>query len=128
MFLSDISIRRRVFAWMLMACTVLFGLITASRIGISQYPDVDYPNINVSLSWPGASPAAVETEILNPIEQALAQVEGIQQLTAQARQGSALNGARSFHRIDAVPPPLERSIWRHNPNPIECEDQHGTAL
>jgi hydrophobe/amphiphile efflux-1 (HAE1) family protein len=87
--ITDVSIKNPVFAWMLMACTILFGLVTGSRIGISQYPDVDYPNISVSLSWPGASPAAVETEILNSLEQAIAQVEGVQQITAQARQGSA---------------------------------------
>jgi hydrophobe/amphiphile efflux-1 (HAE1) family protein len=87
--LTDVSIRNPVFAWMLMACTILFGIIAASRIGISQYPDVDYPNISVSLSWPGAAPAAVEREILDPLEQALAQVEGVQQVASTARQGSA---------------------------------------
>ena len=89
MNITDVSIRNPVFAWMLMACTILFGIIAASRIGISQYPDVDYPNISVSLSWPGASPAAVEREVLDPLEQALAQVEGVQQVAATARQGSA---------------------------------------
>jgi hydrophobe/amphiphile efflux-1 (HAE1) family protein len=86
--LTDVSIRNPVFAWMLMACMILFGLVAASRVGISQYPDVDYPNITVSLSWPGASPSAVEREILDPIEQALAQVEGVQQIASTARQGS----------------------------------------
>ena len=89
MNITDVSIKNPVFAWMLMACMILFGLVTASRMGISQYPDVDYPNISVSLSWPGASPAAVETEILSPLEEAIAQVEGVQTMTAQARQGSA---------------------------------------
>jgi hydrophobe/amphiphile efflux-1 (HAE1) family protein len=87
--ITDVSIRNPVFAWMLMACTILFGLVAASRIGISQYPDVDYPNITVSVQWPGASPAAVERELLDPIEQALAQVEGVQQISSTARQGSA---------------------------------------
>jgi hydrophobe/amphiphile efflux-1 (HAE1) family protein len=89
MNITDVSIKNPVFAWMLMACTILFGLVAASRIGISQYPDVDYPNITVSLQWPGASPAAVEREIIDPLEQALAQVEGVQQISSTARQGSA---------------------------------------
>ena len=89
MNLTDVSIKNPVFAWMLMACTILFGLVTVSRIGISQYPDVDYPNISVSLSWPGASPSAVEADVLNTLEQAIAQVEGVQQISSQARQGSA---------------------------------------
>ncbi|HEY1587374.1 MAG TPA: efflux RND transporter permease subunit, partial [Polyangia bacterium] len=89
MSLTDVSIRNPVFAWMLMASTILFGIISVSRLGISQYPDVDYPNVTVSLSWPGASPTAIEREILEPIEESLAQVEGVQTMQAQARQGSA---------------------------------------
>jgi hydrophobe/amphiphile efflux-1 (HAE1) family protein len=87
--LTDISIKNPVFAWMLMTSTILFGIISVSRLGISQYPDVDYPNVTVSLSWPGGSPSAIEREILEPIEQSLAQVEGVQSIQAQARQGSA---------------------------------------
>lgn len=72
-----------------MASTLLFGILAATRIGVSQYPDVDYPNITVSLSWPGASPSAVEREVIEPLEQALSQVEGVQQMTSQARKGNA---------------------------------------
>ena len=72
MNITDVSVRNPVFAWMLMASTVLFGLLALRRIGVSQYPDVDYPNITVSASWPGASPSAVEREILEPLEQAIA--------------------------------------------------------
>jgi hydrophobe/amphiphile efflux-1 (HAE1) family protein len=87
--LTDVYIRNPVFAWLLMASTILFGIISVSRLGISQYPDVDYPNVTVSLNWPGASPTAIEREILEPIEESLAQVEGVQTMQAQARQGSA---------------------------------------
>jgi hydrophobe/amphiphile efflux-1 (HAE1) family protein len=87
--ITDISIRNPVFAWMLMAVTILFGVITVGRIGISQYPDVDYPSVSVSVSYPGASPAAVEREVIEPLEQAMAQVEGVQEMTSSARPGSA---------------------------------------
>ena len=89
MNITDVSIRNPVFAWMLMACTMLFGLVAGSRVGISQYPDVDYPNITVSMSWAGASPPAVEREIVEPLEQAISQVEGIKQISSQARPGNA---------------------------------------
>jgi hydrophobe/amphiphile efflux-1 (HAE1) family protein len=87
--ITDVSIKNPVFAWMMMASTLLFGIVALTRVGISQYPDVDYPNVSVSISWPGASPSAVEREILQPLEQALAQVEGVQTIQAQARQGTA---------------------------------------
>ncbi len=89
MNLTEISVKNTVFAWMLMAGTVLFGILAVRRIGVSQYPDVDYPNITVSASWSGASPSAIEREVVEPLEQAIAQVEGVRELTSQARQGSA---------------------------------------
>jgi multidrug efflux pump len=87
--ITDVSIKNPVFAWMLMACTMLFGIVALTRIGISQFPDVDYPNISVSLSWPGASPPAVERELVEPLEQAISQVEGVKQISSQARAGNA---------------------------------------
>ena len=89
MSITDVSIKNPVFAWMMMASTVLFGIVALTRIGVSQYPDVDYPNITVSLSWPGASPPAVERQIVEPLEQAISQVEGVQSIASQARSGSA---------------------------------------
>jgi hydrophobe/amphiphile efflux-1 (HAE1) family protein len=86
--ITDVSIKNPVFAWMLMACTVLFGIVALTRIGVSQYPDVDNPTISVSLSWPGASPPSIERQIIEPIEQALSQVEGVQSLASQARAGN----------------------------------------
>jgi hydrophobe/amphiphile efflux-1 (HAE1) family protein len=87
--ITDVSIRNPVFAWMLMLCTMLFGIVALTRIGVSQFPDVDYPNITVSVSWPGASPPAVEREIVEPIEQAISQVEGVKQIASTARSGNA---------------------------------------
>jgi hydrophobe/amphiphile efflux-1 (HAE1) family protein len=72
-----------------MSATILFGLVSALRIGVSQMPDVDSPNVTVSLSWPGAAPEEVEHGIIEPLEESLAQVEGIQRIEATARLGSA---------------------------------------
>ncbi len=87
MRITEACIQKPVFAWMLMAGTVLFGIVAASRIGISQMPDVDFPTINVSVSWEGAAPEVVENDVLQPLEEALVQVEGVAGLTSTARQG-----------------------------------------
>jgi len=87
--ITDVAIKNPVFAWMLMACTVLFGVVALTRVGVSQYPDVDNPTITVSLSWPGAAPEAVERQIIEPLEQSISQVEGVQSMASQARSGSA---------------------------------------
>ncbi len=89
MTLTEACIRKPVFAWMLMAATVVFGLVALRRVGISQYPDVDYPTISVQVSYEGASPEVLENDVIEPIEEALAQVEGVKSITASARQGNA---------------------------------------
>ncbi|MEO8277139.1 MAG: efflux RND transporter permease subunit [Thermoanaerobaculia bacterium] len=87
MKITEACIQKPVFAWMLMAGTVLFGLVAASRIGISQMPDVDFPTINVAVTWEGAAPEVIENDVLQPLEEALVQVEGVSGLTSSARQG-----------------------------------------
>ncbi len=88
MNITDVCLRRPVFAWMIMAGTILFGILAVMRIGVSQYPDVDNPTVSVSISWPGASPDDVETGLVNPLEDAMSQVTGVLQLTSSSRQGS----------------------------------------
>ncbi len=89
MNITDVCLRKPVFAWMIMAGTILFGLVAVTRIGVSQFPDVDFPTISVSIAWPGAAPEDVETGIVTPIEEAMAQVEGIQTITSSSSMGSA---------------------------------------
>jgi multidrug efflux pump len=87
--LTEVCLRRPVLAWMMMFGTILFGIISITRIGISQFPDVDNPIVSVSVSWPGASPEDVETGIINPIEDAMSQVTGVITMTSSAKTGSA---------------------------------------
>jgi len=76
-------------AWMLMAATVVFGLVAGSRIGISQFPDIDFPTISVSVSWEGAAPEVMENDVVEFLEEALIQVEGVKNITSVSRQGGA---------------------------------------
>jgi hydrophobe/amphiphile efflux-1 (HAE1) family protein len=89
MTLTEACIRKPVFAWMLMGATIVFGLVAASRIGISQFPDVDSPVITVSVTWEGAAPEVMEREVVDVLEEGLTQVEGVRSLTSSSRQGLA---------------------------------------
>lgn len=89
MNITDVCLKKPVFAWMIMLATITFGLVAVTRIGISQFPDVDYPTITVSMTWAGASPEDIESGVVNPLEEALAQVEGIQTISSSSRQNSA---------------------------------------
>ena len=88
MNLISLSIRRPVFAWVVMSALIIFGAISFNRLGVSQMPDVDFPVLSISVGYEGASPEVVEAEILDPIEQALLSIEGIEEMRASARQGS----------------------------------------
>ncbi len=88
MKITEACIKNPVFAWMLMAATVVFGGVAATRIGISQFPDVDFPTISVSAAWEGAAPEVIEHDVVEPIEEALMQVEGVRNITSTSRQGS----------------------------------------
>jgi len=88
MKITDVCIKNPVFAWMIMAATVVFGGVAATRIGISQFPDVDFPTISVSAAWEGAAPEVIEHDVVEPIEEALMQVEGVRNVTSSSRQGS----------------------------------------
>jgi hydrophobe/amphiphile efflux-1 (HAE1) family protein len=87
--LTEASIERPVLAWMIMAALVVFGAVALDRIGISQFPDVDFPTISVSAEFEGAAPEIMENDVVEPLEEELIQIEGIRSLTSVARQGSA---------------------------------------
>jgi multidrug efflux pump len=94
--LADISIRNHVFAWMLMASLVGFGLICFTGfggivrgLGVSQNPDVDFPIVNIQLTYEGASPEIMETDVVDFVEDAVTSIEGVKQISSTSRQGSA---------------------------------------
>ncbi len=88
MFLSDVSIKRPVFATMMMLALVTLGVVSYKRLAVDEYPDVTYPVISVSASYPGASPEVVERDVIRPIETALNTVEGLYELTSTSSEGS----------------------------------------
>ena len=67
MFLSDVSIKRPVFATMLMVALLVFGLVSYTRLAIDEYPDVTYPTISVNTSFSGASPEVMERDVSRPM-------------------------------------------------------------
>src|SRR3954468_21553933 len=89
MSLSEISIRRPVFAWMLMCGLIVFGGISFQRMGISQMPDVNFPVVNIQLQLDNAAPEVMEMDVVDPIEDAVMGIEGLKTVTSSASQGVA---------------------------------------
>ena len=84
-----LAIRRPVSVMVGVILVILFGLLSVVGLPIQLTPDVTVPSISVSTRWPGATPAEIETDILEPQEEALKSLPGLVQMTSEARQGSA---------------------------------------
>src|SRR4051812_35111456 len=89
MTLSDFSIKNPVFAWMLMIGIFVFGWIGFTNMGVSQLPDVDFPVVSVSVTWEGAAPEVMETEVTDILENAVMSVEGIKEVSSTSSQGQS---------------------------------------
>ena len=84
-----VSIDRPVAVIAVVVMAVLFGALALTRIPVQLAPDVRKPIVVVETSWPGAAPAEVEREIVNPQEDAFRGLEGLDRMTSRARTGQA---------------------------------------
>jgi len=68
---------------------MFFGLMSIQRMGISRLPDVDFPVININLTWEGAAPEVMETDVVDPVEEAMTAIQGVREITSSVREGTA---------------------------------------
>jgi HAE1 family hydrophobic/amphiphilic exporter-1 len=90
MSLGELSIRRGVTTAMIYLCLVGFGLFSLSGLPLNRLPDVDLPVVAVVTTYVGASPNDVETLLTEPIERAVASVEGVETVQSTSRQGTSI--------------------------------------
>src|SRR5512142_3549386 len=87
MFLSDLSIKRPVFATVLMLTLVTLGVFSYRRLAIDMFPDIEIPVITVVTIFPGASPETVEREVTKRLEQAVNPIAGVKHVYSSSREG-----------------------------------------
>jgi HAE1 family hydrophobic/amphiphilic exporter-1 len=80
MRLADISIRRPVFAAVLIGAFIVIGLFSYPKVGVDLFPNIDFPIVTVTTTYPGADPASMESKIADPIEEAVNTMSGIKVL------------------------------------------------
>ncbi|MFC6997805.1 efflux RND transporter permease subunit [Rufibacter roseus] len=86
---SSITIKRPVLAIVMSIAIMVFGFIGLSSLGVREYPSVDAPIVNVSTSYTGANAETIESEITEPIEEALNSIAGIRTITSSSSEGSS---------------------------------------
>lgn len=87
MILSDLSIKRPVFASVLSLLLVAFGTLAFKRLPLREYPDIDPPVVSIHTSYPGAAASVVETRITQLIEDRIAGIEGIKFIQSSSQDG-----------------------------------------
>lgn len=89
MNISDLSIRRPVFATVMSLLLIALGVMAFSRLTLRELPAIDPPVVSVDVTYPGASAAVVETRITQVLEDALAGIEGIESIESRSVNGRA---------------------------------------
>ena len=87
MLLSDVSIRRPVFATVVSLLLMVLGVMAFSRLTLRELPAIDPPIVSVDVNYPGASAAVVETRITQVLEDALSGIEGIETIQSRSVNG-----------------------------------------
>lgn len=87
MILSDLSVKRPVFATVLNLLIITFGIAAFLTLSLREYPDTDKPIISISTSYPGASAAIIETKITQLLEDRISGIEGIKKIESSSRDG-----------------------------------------
>ncbi|CAJ50542.1 multidrug efflux system transmembrane protein, partial [Bordetella avium 197N] len=88
--ISEICIRRPVFASVLSLIIILIGLISYSRLAVREYPKIDEPIVSVDTTYKGASPEVIESQVTKPLEDLLAGIEGVDVMTSRSRSERSL--------------------------------------
>ncbi|MHC1743577.1 MAG: efflux RND transporter permease subunit [Syntrophobacteraceae bacterium] len=90
MVLSELSIRRPVFASVMMLTLVILGIFSYRHLNIDEYPDVEIPVISITTTYKGASPESVEREVTRKIEEAINPVQGVKHISSTSQEDVSL--------------------------------------
>lgn len=82
----NLCIRRPVLTTVLFLIIFIFGMFGYNQMPVREYPDVDFPIVNVSAVLPGADPEVIETEVVEPLEEQLNTIEGVKEIRSTSRE------------------------------------------
>ena len=88
--LAEICVKRPVFAVMLIMAMVVVGAVSYGRLGVDRFPDVDLPIVSVRTTLLGASPEEIESTVTRRIEDAVATVEGIDDIRSTSTESLSI--------------------------------------
>ena len=121
---------RSVTANLLMLVLLIGGFLMAQNIDKDVFPDFELDLVTISLIYPGASPEEVERGTILAVEEAIQDIEGIEEITATAREGSGTVTAEVIEGEDvsAVAQEIKNAVDRISSFPDDVEDPRVTVL
>ncbi|WP_262245466.1 efflux RND transporter permease subunit [Parapedobacter soli] len=87
--LSTISIKRPVLTIVMNLMLILFGVIGYTFLGVREFPSIDPPIVSVRTNYAGANPDIIESQITEPLERSINQIDGIRNISSSSSQGSS---------------------------------------
>lgn len=87
MILTDLSVKRPVFASVISMLLIAFGLVSFDKLPLREYPNIDPPIVSVQTNYRGASAAVVESRITQLVEDRISGVEGIRNINSSSSDG-----------------------------------------
>ena len=100
MKLNEFSIRRPVFTVMLTLAVITIGVVSLSRLPIDLMPEIVYPTLNISTSYPNTGPEEIEQLITRPIEEAVSSVPGVEEVFSVSSEGRSTVRAMFSWEVD----------------------------
>ena len=89
-WLAELSVKRPVFATVLILSLTVIGVFSFIQLGVDRYPKVDIPTILITTVQPGAAPEQIETEVTDKIEEAVNTISGIDELRSTSSEGVSI--------------------------------------
>lgn len=87
MFISDVFVKKPVFAAVVSLLLIAFGVVSFTRLSLREYPDIDPPVVSISVDYPGASAAIVESRVTQVIEDRISGISGIKFIESSSEDG-----------------------------------------
>lgn len=89
MHLSEISIKRPVFATIILAAMIFMGAVSYGRMNVDEMPDTSLPYVSVSITYEGAQPEQVDAQVTQKVEEAVGEARGVKHIESTSREGEA---------------------------------------
>lgn len=89
MKLTEISLKRPVFATVLILALVVLGLFSYLTLSVDEYPSVEIPVVAVTVNYPGASPEQVKTKVTQKVEETVSVIPGVDHITSTVSEGTS---------------------------------------